>query len=148
MANYKWGRGSLVPGVAQIHEFCSQRPPGGRSMHIHMHRHTYVCTHMLVSCFTHTHAVLLSTEGETPAFPGQLTHRRTVSDWNSSAQPTANAVLFGQQCMVGPLHLWWIGFIHLFNRLPCSLSVGWNWKWRMRVIGLRRDCYEPAHNAF
>ncbi len=51
-------------------------PPWGRKRaHTHAQAHTYMCTHTL--SLSHTHTLLLPNERETPAFPGQLTYRRT-----------------------------------------------------------------------
>lgn len=107
------------------------------------HTHAYLCT--LVFSVTHTHTHLHS-ERETPAFPGQLTCGRTecraethqLSSAHNKQRPVGAAV------HAGTSEPFAFCFIHLFSWLPCSLSMGWNWMWRMWVIGLRPDCTEPA----
>ena len=102
-------------------------PPswGWKRAHIHAKAHTrYVGTQMLSLSHTHalTHTVLLPNERETPAFPGQLTCRRTGC-WTETHQLSQPETPWSQgsgTCW----ELWWIGFIHLFNWLPCSLSMG------------------------
>lgn len=114
----KWGRGNLVPGGAQI-QLCPvlfRKASRG-----------WKCVHTALSfslTLSRTHTVSLPgvAEREIPDFRGWLTCRRTVSEWNSSVQPTSNAILSGQRCMLGPRHLCRIGFIHLFTGLPCRLS--------------------------
>lgn len=111
-----------------LHKFpglCSKPPPGAEGMFTHSQANAYM-NNTPFPCPTHAHAVWpplkerhLPPQGSWPA-GGQGVGVKTVSSANQYG------IFIRQQCMMGPQSPWWVGFIHLFDLWPCTLSMGWN----------------------
>lgn len=89
--------------------------------HTNTDTHIYICAHTCCLCYTHIHTVLLLAERETPAFPGQFTHRRTgvglklISSANQKHRSHRAAVHGGTSAPLVEC------FTHLLNWLPSIL---------------------------
>lgn len=84
-------------------------------MHIHMHRPTHN-VHTPLFSLSHTHTVSLPAERETPAFPGQLTCRRTecqTETYQLSQPQTCSLRAAVHDGTSAPLVDWLYSFIQL-----------------------------------